>query len=974
MKHLLRSFALLFLLASALTQAQKTYSFESVPGDPLEARIYTLENGLQVYLSRNIDAPRVQTNIATRAGSKNDPADATGLAHYLEHMLFKGTSHIGTADWAKESAVLQQISDAYEQRRKTNDEAERDRIYHRIDSLSTVAASFCVPNEYAAMTKSIGARGTNAYTSTERTVYINDIPSDELEKWMRIESERFQECVLRLFHTELETVYEEFNRGQDNDGRTAYAKKNALLYPNHPYGTQTTIGTGEHLKNPSMVKIQEYFKAWYVPNNMAVILAGDIDYDRTIALVDRYFGGWKRKEVPSFSFKPEVPIAAPVAAEVFGPAAEWVDLAWRFDGYSKEDGLMLQLIDGILNNGKAGILDLNLIQAQKVLDAHSSAGVQTDYSAFEMHGEPKQGQTLDQVRDLLLDQLEALKRGEFDDWLIEAVVDNKRQEQIPFWNENNGLRTAAMTDAFILRKPWKDVVGQYDRMAAITKPQVIDFAKKNFGSNYVCIYKRTGENKEAYKVTKPSITAIDIKRDGKSAWRVEWEKMPSAAMVPEFVEYSKAIDQQSLQHSIPLACVKNPTNDLFSLRYILDMGTNHDRALKVAVEYLPYLGTSKLSPVDLKKELFKLGLSLEVFASEDRAYVTLSGLEKNLERGVDLLEQVLADARKNDEALKGFVADIRKNRQDQLKNKNALLGGALFSQARYGALSPFNDVLSNDELAALDGAALVQRIHDLMSYPHKVFYYGRKAPSEVAALLNAKHKTPAAPKAIPAPKVYPELPTTANKVLFAEYDMVQTEMILASKAGPFDVEKLPYASLFNEYFGSGLNSIVFQEIREEKALAYGANASYTSPAKKEDAHYVRAFIGTQADKLNDAVAAMLVLMNDMPMASAQFEGAKTSALKVIASTRITKENIYWTWDAAQRRGLDYDVRKTSYERIPAITIEDMKAFFDEEIKGRPYTFCVIGKEAGMDLNVLEDLGPLKKLTKKDLFGYDEETP
>ena len=210
-------------------QAQTKLPYVSVPGDPMETRIYTLENGLQVWLSRNTDAPRIQTNIATRAGSKNDPADATGLAHYLEHMLFKGTSKIGTADWAKESVLLDQISDAYEERRKTTDEAEREHIYHRIDSLSTLAASYSVPNEYSKMTKILGARGTNAYTSTERTVYVNDIASDDLERWMMIESERMHECVLRLFHTELETVYEEFNRAQDNDGRTAGAKLNALL-------------------------------------------------------------------------------------------------------------------------------------------------------------------------------------------------------------------------------------------------------------------------------------------------------------------------------------------------------------------------------------------------------------------------------------------------------------------------------------------------------------------------------------------------------------------------------------------------------------------------------------------------------------------------------------------------------------------------------------------------------------------------
>ena len=338
---------------------------------------------------------------------------------------------------------------------------------------------------------------------------------------------------------------------------------------------------------------------------------------------------------------------------------------------------------------------------------------------------------------------------------------------------------------------------------------------------------------------------------------------------------------------------------------------------------------------------------------------------------MELLEQVLADARPNDSALPGLIADIRKSRQDQLKNKGALLNGGLLSYARYGPVSPLNDVLTNEELAALQPQRLVDHIHALTGFKHRIFYYGRKGVEEIAALMGTHHRTPATLQDYPPEHKYPELATTASSVLFAEYDMVQTEMVLNSKAAPFDVEKLPYASLFNEYFGSGLSSIVFQEIREAKALAYGASASYTSPARKEDAHYVRAFIGTQADKLPDAIAAMLKLMNDMPMAEAQFEGAKTAALKVIASTRITKENIYWQWDAAQRRGLDHDVRRTTYERLPKITLQDMKAFFDKEIKGRPYTYCVIGKKGAMDMKALEQLGPVRELSKKELFGYDE---
>ena len=184
------------------------YQHETDENDPLNTIIYTLDNGLKVYMSINQDEPRIQTNIAVNTGSKQDPSDATGLAHYLEHMLFKGTSKIGTVDWEKESKELKKISDLYEERRGVTVEDERKEIYHQIDSISSVAATYAVANEYDKMISSLGAKGTNAYTSLERTVYINDIPSNELEKWLLIESERFGELVLRLFHTELETVYE----------------------------------------------------------------------------------------------------------------------------------------------------------------------------------------------------------------------------------------------------------------------------------------------------------------------------------------------------------------------------------------------------------------------------------------------------------------------------------------------------------------------------------------------------------------------------------------------------------------------------------------------------------------------------------------------------------------------------------------------------------------------------------------------
>ncbi len=962
--------ALLCLLSTTAATAQKKYTYTSVPNDPMQERIYTLYKGLKVYLSKNDDAPRIQTNIVVRAGSKYDLATATGLAHYLEHMLFKGTHEIATLDWAMESGYIKQISDLYEKRRQTTDEAQRAKIYGQIDSISNIAATYAVPNEYDKMVSSLGAKGTNAYTSTEQTVYVNDIPGNAQEKWMMIESVRFQDLVLRLFHTELEAVFEEFNRGQDNDYRKVSQAMNRELYKNHPYGTQTTIGRGEDLKNPSMVKIHAYFDTYYVPNNMAIVMAGDINYDSTIAMVDKYFGKWKPKPVPPFTFKPEVPMTQSDTLSVYGPMAASVSMGWRFGGVGSGDYMLLDLLAGVLNNGQAGLMDIDLLQQQKVLEAYAYASEQIDYSEFDMRATPKQGQTMEQARGLLLAELDKVKKGQFEDWLIPAVINHKRQEQVKYWNERNNLRASALTDAFILGKDWKDVVDYYDRMARITKPQLVEFAKARFNHNDVTVFKRVGTDTAVFHVDKPKITPLKINRGEESAWRKQWDKVPEARIKPQFVDYNTAITRRTLNHGIPLAYIPNQSNDLFTLTQVLDLGNYDDPKLRMAVNYLPYLGTSKMSAEDVQKEFFKLGVSFNVFAGQDRVYVSLQGLEQNMEKGLKLMEQVLNDPQPNADALNERVNDELKERSDNVKNKNFILFNGLYNYARYGERSPLRNILSAEQLRAVTPAELIDLIKGINTHQHRFFYYGKKNADAVASILNADHATTAQLAEWPQPAPYVELPTDKDQVFYTDYDMVQTELMLVSKDVPFSADLMPYASLFNEYFGSGLSSIVFQEIREAKALAYSAYAAFTTPAKKEDSHYVRAYVGTQADKLAQAESALGALMDNMPTDQAMFDGSRDAALKKIESSRTTKEDIYWSWEAAQRRGLDGDLNAIIYPKIQQSNMAGLVDFFNQHIKGRHYTYLAIGKEGSLDLDALGKLGAVKKLTLKDLFGYD----
>ncbi|RPI15239.1 MAG: insulinase family protein, partial [Ignavibacteriae bacterium] len=340
---------LLFILliplnAQVQTSSDGKYTYETVGNDPLKARIYKLSNGLTVYLTVYKEEPRIQTNIAVRTGSKKDPSDATGLAHYLEHMLFKGTDKFGTVDYEKEKVLLDQVINLYEAHRQATDPTERKRIYHQIDSVSSLASKYAIANEFDKMLSSIGAKGTNAYTSVEQTVYVNDIPSNQLEKWLTIESERFRHPVMRLFHTELETVYEEKNIGLDNDGNKLWEAMMLGLFPTHQYGTQTTIGTVEHLKNPSIKKVIDYYNTYYVPNNMAICLSGDLDMDETIKLIDEKWGALPSKDVPEYVPPVESPITSPVIKEVYGPEAEEMYMAFRFPGAASHEADVISML------------------------------------------------------------------------------------------------------------------------------------------------------------------------------------------------------------------------------------------------------------------------------------------------------------------------------------------------------------------------------------------------------------------------------------------------------------------------------------------------------------------------------------------------------------------------------------------------------------------------------------------------------
>ncbi len=944
------------------------FTYETVEDDPTGLRLYTLDNGLKVYLGKNEEEPKIQTLIAVRAGSTYDPADNTGLAHYLEHMVFKGTDEIGTTDYDAEAKLIKEISDLYEAHKKEQDTAKKKEIYKKIDEVSLEASKLAIANEYDKMVNSLGAEGTNAFTSNEQTVYVNKIPSNELDKWLMVESERFSKLVLRLFHTELEAVYEEFNRGQDSDGRKQYFATLQGLFPTHPYGTQSTIGISEHLKNPSMESIHAYFDKYYVPNNMAVILVGDLDFEATIAKVNDAFGGYEKKEVTHPTFEELEPITAPVKKEVFGPTSESIYVAFRSEGKGTDQEVMLTLVDFMLANSQAGLIDLNLNQKQVVQNASSFTNFDNDYGFHLLYGTPKSGQTLDEVRDLLLEQIEKIKKGEFEDWLLDAVVNDLRLSQIQQY-ENASSTAYAYLGAFIGFQDWKNRLEMLDEMKKITKQDVVDFANTFYGNNYVEVHKIKGEDKSIVKVENPGITPIELNRDKESEFLKTLNKKESSSLKPQFIDYKTAIKETEMDNGIKVSYVENPNNDIFNLNIIFDMGRDHDRKVSLAAGYLDYLGTDKYTPEQLKQEFYKIGISYYVSAANDKTYVGISGLKENLDAGLALLEHLWSNAIPDQEAYDKYVESILKGRENGKTQKGNILWNGLMNYGKYGEDSRLRNIYSAAELKAITPEELVAKAKEIKDYKQRVFYYGKDVAAAVDA-LNKNHVVAQNLLDYPEKMEYKELETGGN-VYFVDYDMVQSEMLLLAKGSEFDPKKMAASSLFNTYFGSGLSSIVFQEIRESKSLAYSAFSSYQNASEMNDANYIMAYVGTQANKMPQAVDAMMELMTNMPEAEDQFNQAKEATLKKIAAQRITKSNIFWTYEGLKKRGIDNDNREAMYNAIKDMTLADLKGFFDENIKGQNYNVMVIGNKNDIDFKALNTLGKVQELDIDYLFNYNQ---
>ena len=961
-------FVAVAMLTIGSLSAQK-YTYKTYPNDPLGVREYTLDNGLKVFMSVYKDAPKVQTYIAVRAGSKNDPHETTGLAHYLEHMMFKGTQKLGTTDWEKEKVLIQQIEDLFEAYRMFDDATTRAAIYHKIDSLSYEASKIAVANEYDKSMSAIGSTGTNAFTSNDYTMYVENIPNNQIESWCEIQADRFQNLVLRLFHTELETIYEEKNMSLTKDNRKANDAMFAALFPHHPYGNQTTLGSQEHLKNPSMRNIRNFVATYYVPNNICISMAGDFDPDEAIKIIDKYWGSMKPGNVPELQYEKEAPITSVITKNVVGLDAENTIRAYRIDsGNGSDEELLCTLLENVLNNGSCGLIDLNVNQQQRCMGAYAGTYLLNDYGAFMFGGQPIEGQSLADVQALFDEQIALVKRGEFDDWILEAAINNMKLS-IMKRAESNNSRASQMAYAFVEHRNWQDVCNEIDELSKITKKDIVDFANRLFkDNNYVIVNKLKGEPEPILKVSKPPITPIEVGRDNESAFLKEIKSRQVKPIEPDFLDFSKDLQKGKAANGAEILYVQNKENATFNLVYRFDFGSRagaFGKTIDLAADVLEYLGTSKHTAEQLQQEFYKLACNYSVGVGAENINISVSGLSENMDKALALVNEIITDVQPNDQALQMLVGRILKSRANAQHNQQSCFS-ALANYGIYGDDSPTKDQLSEAQLKAYSCKELTDAMHTLFNYKHRVLYYGPETLKAIASVDNNKMNLKA-----PANKKVTPKPVTENIVYFLDYNANQTYLREYFRGEKFNTKNEPAMDIFNEYFGGSMNAIVFQEMREKRSLAYSAQSFYSTPSDKDGYFINHAMIATQNDKLIDALNAFNDLFDNMPEAQANFDLAKESCINLCRTKRTTKMGIINAYLNYEKMG--YDMKKTRYQILfdayPKVTMQDIVNFNHKYIKGQKKVYMALGKEADMDFNALAKFGKVKKLTLKDVFGY-----
>jgi len=973
MKLLKISLTTLFLItslnlascASYVEQVKDNSAQENSINKPvMDVEHFTLDNGLEVFLTQNNQTPRFLAQIVVKAGSKNDPPEATGMAHYLEHMLFKGSEELGTTNFEKEKPLLDEITKLYDQRFLEKDNKKIEAFDKKINELSIEVSKYAVAGELNNLYNRLGEQGLNAFTSNEETVFTVDLPNNRLEQWAMIESNRFAKPIFRLFQSELENVFEEKNISLDDRTDILWEAIAKQLYKNHPYRHET-LGEVEHIKNPSLSKMYEFYRKNYVPNNMAIVISGDIDLAKTKEVITKYFSSWKKGDEPKFDIPKEEDIKGVEKVSVNYKGEEKVMMAFRTVPYKHEDKAALSLIDMLLDSGEVGVIKQNLVNPQKLRSAGSFPVVNNDYGAEYIYGLLNKGQTHEEVQKLLLDQIDLIKQGKFSDENLKAIILNYEIDQKKSL-EHNDSRVSRIVNSVITDTTVEDSFKFIDKLKKVTKEDIIKVANKYFNDNYVVGYLNDKEYKFP-KITKPSIKKVSLNPNQKSEFAKSVESFKVEPIQPRWVDYKKDFKVKNIGTGVLLYYVYNPLNDIFNLSIGYDYGDKHYKNFCPVMDELNFASVGDLKAEDVRNDFYKMGISNGFSCGNYGFSFSISGLDSQLEKGLELSEKLLWNAKLDEEVFKNKIKNAINSRDDEKKDMDTL-DSALLSYVNYGEKSGFLERSTKNELMKLSTSEYPKMIEKLKEQNFTVYYSGQLPIEKVEAIVKKYHQ----PSEVDVPllngrKSPPiELVKRENKgvkIYFLNYKSAQSHLYMVIPGKEFNETEIPVNKLFNNY----IYNTVYQEIRESRSLAYSTWAAYYQGGRLGDQDMMLGYIGTQNDKLVTALSAFVSLFKNPPKNLEYFESSKRLLDNSYRTAYIGFRGVVGSVLSWGDRGFAKDPRPEFMNQINTMTYDDMKKYFDDKISSKNFTFVVVGDKTKIDMKKLKQIGNVEEVNMKTIF-------
>jgi predicted Zn-dependent peptidase len=906
--------------------------------------------------------------VVVKAGAKDCPN--TGIAHYFEHIMFKGTDRIGTIDYQAEKPWLDSISAQYDLLSQTKDDAERTRIQMHINELSLKAADYMIPNEFNRLISKYGGSRLNAGTGYDMTYYHNSFLPQFIEQWCWLNSERLMNPVFRGFQGELENVYEEKNRAADGMG-DIQGKIMGAVFKKQPYA-YPIIGSTENLKNPRLSDMSEFYKKYYVASNMGLILCGDITpSDKLTELLEQTFGRVQTGPVPQRGYSPMPDIQAGEACEVKLPIPLLgiEALIYKAPTDFEPDADALELANGLLSNDKAGRLD-SLMNEHKVMMALATTVSFDDAAGTVLLVIPKLLGKMKTAEGRALEQVQQVMDGHFSEQQLEALKQemliNAKQDL-----ETIDKRSVLLIEAFSKGKTWQDILDKMESIQRITKADVVAAAKKYYGANHITLTKKYGtSDKETLK--QPGYKPISPKNmDAKSNFAKMLEQMPVQQVAIRTVDFERDVTTQQLNAHATLYYKENPVNDIFSFRLRYLDGKLHTPKLDVLSSYLSQLGTDSLKKQQLEKAWQRIGTTMEVEVGDQTFSLSLTGPDNELKPALQLLAHFLRAAKGDEEALDEAKDADKVNRKGFGKQKDDVLGPA-FHRILYGQKSGFLTQLSKKEIKALQSDDLLSLFRELQQYDCELFYCGRRPIEKVATEL--QQTLPLAQCSRPKADTYRPLQQYAEPTVFF-YDVPKSRQNYvvsydAVSALPTAEERARFA-LWDEYFGGGMSSVLFQNVREFRSLAYstGGKCITTSLVQhpQEPLGYITA-TGTQADKTLEALATIDSLLRQMPMKEENLEAARQSALNDIQNDYPTFREM-GAYVANQRMdGYHTDSHADMARLLPAVNVQDVVQFHQQHIaNNKNRAWIIIGDKKLTDLKALERYGKVIVWKKEDVY-------